>query len=93
MNLGPWLGTQTLVPPTGSDTLCGPVQAPSTTPGTPGLPRQEPRAQQLLRMGILKKPKGKGILKKPEGKAKSEWGKELAFLLFGASCHQRLICV
>ena len=58
-----------------------------------GVPRQEPRAQQLLRKGILKKPKGKGILKKPEGKAKSEWGKELAFLLFGASCHQRLMCV
>lgn len=49
-----------------------------------GVPHQEPRAQQLLRKGILKKPKGKG---------KSEWGKELAFLLFGASCHQRLICV
>ena len=49
-----------------------------------GVPRPEARAQQLLR---------KGILKKPEGKAKSEWGKELAFLLFGASCHQRLICV
>ena len=50
-----------------------------------GVPQQEPRAQQLL---------GKGILKKPEGKKpKSEWGKELAFLLFASSCHQRLFCV
>ena len=49
-----------------------------------GVPQQEPRAQQLL---------GKGILKKPEGKAKSERGKELAVLLFAFSCHQRLICV
>ena len=48
-----------------------------------GAPQQEPRAQPLL---------GKCILKEPEGKAKSEGGKELAFLSFASSC-QRLICV
>lgn len=42
VNLGPWSGTPTLVLPAGRDALWGPVQAPLSTPTTPGPARGPP---------------------------------------------------